>query len=75
MTKAVVILAFFLFGKTSFGLNSYCIQYHIMATYLLSTNGSNAFDILLRLSPRKYKYNAYRIRKGLFYYVQTNITL
>jgi hypothetical protein len=23
-----------LFGKTSFGLNSYCIQYHIMATYI-----------------------------------------
>jgi hypothetical protein len=26
------ILLFFLFGKTSLGLNSYCIQYHIMAT-------------------------------------------
>ncbi len=29
-----IILAFFLFGKTCFGLNSYCIQYHIMATYI-----------------------------------------
>jgi hypothetical protein len=30
-----------------------------------STNGSNALDVLLRLNPRKYKYNAYLIRKGL----------
>ena len=30
---------------------------------------------LLSSNPRKYKYNAYQIRKGLSYYVQTNITL